>query len=178
VATREPQAGPTIFDDPEADAPGSPSLADEAAGDPLAVERPRRLVVCADGGSRGNPGPAAYGALVLDAETGEVLNREGLTLGSTTNNVAEYSGLIAGLEMARAINPAATVDVRMDSKLVIEQMSGRWKIKHPGMKELAARAQSLRPSRVTWTWVPRAQNSAADTLVNKALDGAPTRRKG
>lgn len=178
MAKREPQTGPTIFDDPGVDAPESTALPDDVAGVAPAGAGPERLVVCADGGARGNPGPAAYGALVLDAKTGEVLNQEGLTLGSTTNNVAEYSGLIAGLEMARAINPRAAIDVRMDSKLVVEQMSGRWKIKHPGMKELAARAQSLRPARVTWTWVPRAQNRAADALVNKALDGAPTRRKG
>lgn len=162
-APRLPQGGPSIFD------------ADEPASAPPISQR--RLVVEADGGSRGNPGQAAYGALVRDAETGEVLNSEGLTLGVTTNNVAEYSGLIAGLEMARAIDPTAAVEVRMDSKLVIEQMAGRWKVKHPGMRPLAIRAQSLRPPQVSWTWVPRAENKAADALVNAALDGDPRPRR-
>jgi probable phosphoglycerate mutase len=130
----------------------------------------------ADGGSRGNPGQAAYGALVRDAGTGEVLSTEGLTIGVATNNVAEYSGLIAGLEMVRDIDPDAEVEVRMDSKLVVEQMAGRWKIKHPSMIPLARRASALRPARVTWTWVPRADNKAADALVNLALDGEPVSR--
>lgn len=137
----------------------------------------RRLIVEADGGSRGNPGPAAYGALVRDAETGEVLNSEGLTLGINTNNVAEYSGLIAGLEMARAIDADAAVDVRMDSRLVIEQQAGRWKVKHPAMRPLAAKARALHPSQVSWTWVPRERNKAADALVNAALDGKPRARR-
>lgn len=157
------QSGPSIFDD-----------VDET---PAPVPSGRRLIVEADGGSRGNPGPAAYGALVRDAGTGEVLNSEGLTLGVATNNVAEYSGLIAGLEMARAIDSAAAVDVRMDSKLVVEQMAGRWKIKHPDMKPLALKVQRLRPAEVTWTWVPRAENKAADALVNAALDGSPRPRR-
>ena len=130
----------------------------------------------ADGGSRGNPGPAAYGALVRDADSGVVLAREGLAIGVATNNVAEYRGLIAGLEMAQALDPDAAVEVRMDSKLVIEQMAGRWKIKHPDMKPLALRAGRVRPIEVTWVWVPRAENSAADALVNAALDGQPVPR--
>lgn len=158
------QSGPSIFDEFE-----EVVVTPESSG--------RRLIVEADGGSRGNPGPAAYGALVRDAGTREVLNREGLTLGVATNNVAEYSGLIAGLEMARAIDPGAAVDVRMDSKLVIEQMAGRWKVKHPDMKPLALKAQRLRPAQVTWTWVPRAENKAADALVNAALDGDPRPRR-
>ncbi|HJX87713.1 MAG TPA: reverse transcriptase-like protein, partial [Gemmatimonadales bacterium] len=97
----------------------------------------RRLLVEADGGSRGNPGPAGYGAVVKDADTGEVLVERAAGLGRATNNVAEYSGLIAGLAAAVELSPAA-VEVRMDSKLVVEQMSGRWKIKHPDMKPLAA----------------------------------------
>lgn len=160
-APRLPQGGPSIFD-----------LEPEPTPTPQ-----RRLVVEADGGSRGNPGPAAYGAVVRDPDTGEVLNSEGLVLGITTNNVAEYSGLIAGLEMARAIDAEAAVDVRMDSKLVIEQMAGRWKVKHPAMKPLALTAQRLRPPVVTWTWVPRAENKAADALVNAALDGNPRERR-
>jgi ribonuclease HI len=147
--------------------------------DPEGGESPtRRLVIEADGGSRGNPGPAAYGALVRDAGTGQLLDSEGLTLGVATNNVAEYSGLIAGLEMAKAIDPSAAVEVRMDSKLVVEQMAGRWKVKHPAMLPLARRAQALRPSEVSWTWVPREANKAADALVNAALDGDPKVRTG
>ena len=136
----------------------------------------RRLIVEADGGSRGNPGPAAYGAVVRDADTLEVLASEGLPIGRATNNVAEYRGLIAGLEMARELDPAAAVEVRMDSKLVIEQMAGRWRVKHPDMKPLALQAARLRPTQVIWTWVPRELNKAADTLVNRALDGEPEPR--
>jgi len=169
-APRLPQGGPSLFDDEShRSSPSEP--ADEAASAPAA------LVVRADGGSRGNPGQAAYGALVIDAASGEVLNREGVALGIASNNVAEYSGLIAGLEMARAIDPAAAIEVRMDSKLVIEQMAGRWKIKHPDMKPLALKARALCPPVISWVWVPRAENKAADGLVNAALDGAPVRRR-
>ena len=130
-----------------------------------------RVVVEADGGSRGNPGPAAYGALVKDADTGEVLAEEGTTIGVASNNVAEYRGLIAGLTMAREIAPEADVEVRMDSKLVVEQMSGNWKIKHPDMRPLALQANGLAPFGTTYTWVPREQNKHADRLANEALDG-------
>ncbi|MGN6524462.1 MAG: reverse transcriptase-like protein, partial [Actinomycetes bacterium] len=144
----------------------------------------RRLIIEADGGSRGNPGPAAYGALVRDAETGVVLAERNEHIGRATNNVAEYRGLIAGLEAVRALDPTATVEVRMDSKLVIEQMAGRWKVKHPDMIPLALRAQRLLPSgEVRWQWVPRERNKDADRLVNQALDealstGAGARRAG
>jgi broad specificity phosphatase PhoE/ribonuclease HI len=134
---------------------------------------PARVIVEADGGSRGNPGPAAYGALVRDADTGEVLAQVGETIGVATNNVAEYNGLIAGLELAQEVAPDAEIEVRMDSKLVVEQMAGRWKIKHPDMRPLAVRAQSLAPLGTAWTWVPRVENSAADALANMALDGKP-----
>ena len=103
----------------------------------------RRLVVEADGGSRGNPGPAGYGALVRDRATGEVLDEAAAAIGRATNNVAEYSGLLAGLRAAAAVDPEAAVEVRMDSKLVVEQMSGRWQVKHPAMKPLAAEASAL-----------------------------------
>ncbi len=129
-----------------------------------------RVIVEADGGSRGNPGPASYGALIRNADTGALLAQRGETIGIATNNVAEYTGLIAGLELAREHAPEAELEVRMDSKLVIEQMAGRWKIKHPDMKPLAARAQILAPAGVTWTWIPREQNAAADALANAALD--------
>jgi broad specificity phosphatase PhoE/ribonuclease HI len=129
-----------------------------------------RVIIEADGGSRGNPGPASYGALVRDADTGAVIAQRGETIGRATNNVAEYSGLIAGLELFREHTPDAALEVRMDSKLVIEQMAGRWKIKHPDMRPLADRARRLAPAGTVWTWVPRAQNAAADALANAALD--------
>jgi probable phosphoglycerate mutase len=132
----------------------------------------RSVIIEADGGSRGNPGPAAYGAVLKDADTGEVIAEEGTTIGVATNNVAEYSGLIAGLRLAEKLAPEAEVEVRMDSKLVVEQMSGRWKIKHPDMKPLAREASRLAPFGTTYTWVPRAQNSYADRLANEALDGS------
>jgi broad specificity phosphatase PhoE len=138
----------------------------------------RRLVVEADGGSRGNPGPAGYGALVRDAETGRVLAERAESVGRATNNVAEYGGLVAGLQAAVDLDPTASVEVRMDSKLVVEQMSGRWQIKHPDMKKLAVQARELarQLGDVRYTWVPRAQNSAADALANSAMDGKPVRR--
>ncbi|TNM48307.1 bifunctional RNase H/acid phosphatase [Nocardioides albidus] len=136
---------------------------------------PERVVVEADGGSRGNPGPAAYGALLRDAATGAVLAEDARTLGVATNNVAEYSGLVAGLKLAADFAPGARVEVRMDSKLVVEQMSGRWRIKHPDMAVLAAQAREIAPAGTTYTWVPRADNSHADRLANEALDG---RRSG
>ena len=86
------------------------------------------VVIEADGGSRGNPGPAAYGAVLKDAATGAVIAEDAATIGVASNNVAEYSGLIAGLRLAERFAPGADVEVRMDSKLVVEQMSGRWKI--------------------------------------------------
>lgn len=135
-----------------------------------------RIIVEADGGSRGNPGPAAYGALIRDAETGTVIAQRGETIGVATNNVAEYSGLIAGLELARDHALGAEVEVHMDSKLVIEQMAGRWKIKHPDMKPLAAKAKTLAPAGTVWTWIPREENSAADALVNAALDGTAVKK--
>ncbi|MFC3988563.1 bifunctional RNase H/acid phosphatase [Actinoplanes siamensis] len=134
-----------------------------------------RVVVEADGGSRGNPGPAGYGAVVKD-ESGEVLLERYAGLGTTTNNVAEYSGLIAGLRAAAELN-ATRVDVRMDSKLVIEQMSGRWQIKNPGLRPLAAEAAGLvaRFRAVTFEWIPRDRNRDADALANRAMDEAAGR---
>lgn len=129
----------------------------------------RRLIVEADGGSRGNPGPAAFGAVVRDADTGHVLVEVAETIGDATNNVAEYRGLIAGLEQALAIDAQAQIEARLDSKLVVEQMSGRWSIKNAALRELALRARDLR-ARVQYTWVPRAENTLADALVNEALD--------
>ncbi|WP_327323260.1 bifunctional RNase H/acid phosphatase [Streptomyces sp. NBC_01210] len=131
----------------------------------------REFVVEADGGSRGNPGPAGYGAVVLDPKSGEPLAEVAEYIGVATNNVAEYKGLIAGLKAAKALDPGASVRVRMDSKLVVEQMSGRWKIKHPDMKPLAAEAARILPSgQVTYEWIPREKNKHADRLANEAMD--------
>lgn len=138
-----------------------------------------RVVVEADGGARGNPGPAGFGAVVRDAESGAVLAERSESLGIATNNVAEYSGLIAGLAAAAELG-ATEVEVRMDSKLVVEQMSGRWQIKHPGLRPLAARAADLirRFETVAFHWIPRSQNTLADGLANAAMDraGAPRQK--
>ena len=131
---------------------------------------PSRVVVEADGGSRGNPGPASYGALVRDAVTGSVLAQRGETIGRATNNVAEYRGLLAGLELVAAHAPDADVEVRMDSRLVVEQMAGRWQIKNADLRALADQARRLADRVTDWTWVPRAENAAADALANEALD--------
>jgi probable phosphoglycerate mutase len=144
-------------------------------GDPGAVGGigpvTRHVIVEADGGSRGNPGPAGYGALVRDAATGELLAERSEGLGVATNNVAEYQGLIAGLEAAAELG-ATEVDVRMDSKLVIEQMAGRWRVKHANLQPLASTAATLvrRLGTVRFEWVPRARNADADRLANEAMD--------
>ncbi len=132
-----------------------------------------RVIVEADGGSRGNPGPAGYGAVVRDFQTGQVLAERSESLGVTTNNVAEYSALIAGLGAAAQLG-AEQVEVRMDSKLVVEQMAGRWKVKHPNMRPLALQAQQLarKFSQISYVWVPRAKNTDADRLANLAMDAA------
>ncbi len=130
-----------------------------------------RLIVEADGGSRGNPGPSGSGAVVIDAESGRVLTEIATFGGVATNNVAEYRAVVAGLTEAFRQNPNAEVTVRMDSKLVVEQMSGKWKIKHPDMQVLGIEVQKLvAGKKVTWTWIPREQNSRADALANEAMD--------
>jgi len=129
----------------------------------------RHFVITADGGSRGNPGPAAFGAVVYENE--KVVKEIGAFIGIASNNVAEYQGLIAGLKAANEIDPAATILVKMDSKLVIEQMSGRWKVKHPNMKELAKQAFATHdPKLVSYQWIPREENSHADSILNDVLD--------
>ncbi|WP_156753921.1 bifunctional RNase H/acid phosphatase [Actinokineospora pegani] len=137
-----------------------------------------RVAVEADGGSRGNPGPAGYGAVVFDA-AGGVLAERAEAIGVATNNVAEYRGLIAGLRAAAALG-ATEVEVRMDSKLVVEQMAGRWQVKHPSMKPLAAEAKELATgfARVDYRWIPRAENTHADRLANRAMDGESIDRNG
>ncbi|MDQ2838381.1 MAG: bifunctional RNase H/acid phosphatase [Actinomycetota bacterium] len=132
-----------------------------------------RVIVEADGGSRGNPGPAGYGAVVFDASTGAVLAERKESIGIATNNVAEYQGLIAGLSAAAELG-ATEVQVRMDSKLVVEQMSGRWQVRHPAMQPLSRQARELARGfrRIDFGWIPRAQNSHADRLANEAMDAA------
>ena len=130
-----------------------------------------RLIVEADGGSRGNPGVAAGGAVVSDADPGEILAEVGVFVGIATNNVAEYSGLVGGLRKARQLDPVAPIHVRMDSKLVVEQMSGRWKIKHPDMRELAREAHAIiAGTDVTFEWIAREFNSRADAVANESMD--------
>jgi broad specificity phosphatase PhoE/ribonuclease HI len=136
----------------------------------------RRVIVEADGGARGNPGPAGYGAVVREADTGQVLAERSESIGVATNNVAEYRGLIAGLEAAVAVG-ATGAEVRMDSKLVVEQMCGRWQIKNSGLRPLAAQAAVLvrRFESVTFEWIPRERNRHADALANAAMDLAAGR---
>ena len=132
-----------------------------------------KVIVEADGGSRGNPGPAGYGAVVLTADRSIVLAESKQAIGRATNNVAEYRGLIAGLEEAAKLH-ATEVAVSMDSKLVVEQMSGRWRVKHPDLAELNATARALasRFERISYKWIPREDNSHADRLANEAMDAA------
>jgi len=131
----------------------------------------RVLIVEADGGSRGNPGESGSGAIVADQATGELLAEISLYGGIASNNVAEYKGMIAGVRRAIELDPDAELLVRLDSKLVVEQMSGRWKIKHPAMAELAAEArEALTGTPVRFQWMPRAENSRADKLANLAMD--------
>ena len=133
-----------------------------------------KVIVEADGGSRGNPGPAGFGCVVWADDHATVLAEHCQPIGVTTNNVAEYRGLIAGLEEARRLG-ADEVEVRMDSKLVVEQMAGRWKVKHPGLAELHQQARALASTFgfVRFAWIPREQNKHADRLANEAMDGAP-----
>ncbi len=123
-----------------------------------------------DGGARGNPGPAAAGAVVSTPD-GEVLDEATQTLGVATNNVAEYRGLLLGLERARALG-ADEVEVVNDSELVAKQVNGTYKVKHPDMKPLHAAALEALKGFDRWSIrsVPRAQNAGADALVNQALD--------
>jgi orotate phosphoribosyltransferase len=133
----------------------------------------RSVVVEADGGSRGNPGPAGFGAVVREPSTGAVLARRSEAIGVATNNVAEYRGLIAGLAAAQELG-ATHVAVRMDSKLVVEQVSGRWQVKHPDLRALARQASELSAGfeTISFEWIPRELNKDADRLANEAMDAA------
>jgi ribonuclease HI len=130
-----------------------------------------KLVVHVDGGSRGNPGPGAAAA-VLSTPDGDVVDEAAVTLGRVTNNVAEYRGLLLGLERAAALG-ADEVEVINDSELIAHQVNGRYKVKHPDMKPLHAQALEALAKFDRWKVrpVPRAQNADADALVNQALDG-------
>ena len=131
----------------------------------------QRVLIEADGGSRGNPGPAGSGAVLIDFDSGAILAEIALFIGVATNNVAEYKAVLAAIELANEIAPEAKLLVRMDSKLVVEQMSGRWKIKNEGMQELSGlMAKAIGSRDVTFEWIPREQNSKADSLANEAMD--------
>ncbi len=131
-----------------------------------------RARLSTDGGSRGNPGPAAYG-YVLESEDGHVLDARGEAIGTATNNVAEYRGLIAGLESAvqRGVDE---LEVVSDSELLVKQMRGEYKVKNETLRTLQSEAAELAAGlkRVTYTAVRRAHNELADRLVNEALDAA------
>ena len=131
-----------------------------------------RARLSTDGGARGNPGPAAYG-YVLEADDGTVLAAHGETIGTATNNVAEYRGLIAGLEKALELQ-VHELDVVSDSQLLVRQMTGEYKVKNETLQELQAEAAELasRLGRVDYRSVPREHNDLADRLVNEALDAA------
>ena len=132
-----------------------------------------KVVVHVDGGARGNPGPAAAAA-VISTPDGEVLADAAERIGIATNNVAEYRGLLLGLDRARALG-ADEVEVVNDSELVAKQVNGQYKVKHPDMKPLHGQAIAALQGFDRWQVrsVPRAQNAAADALVNAALDAAP-----
>ena len=144
---------------------GAPATGAEPA--PAAIAE---VVINADGGSRGNPGPAGIGAVVA-APDGTVLAEIAEGIGLTTNNVAEYKAVIAGLQRARELG-ARRVKVRADSKLVIEQMKGVWKVRQPHLQPLREEAKRLARGfdRVSYEHVPRERNTAADALANRAMD--------
>lgn len=143
---------------------------------PAENEGVERAILRADGASRGNPGPAAYGFLVTDPR-GRVLASEGRFLGTMTNNEAEYRGLIAGLEAAARLG-AREVEVRLDSELIVRQLTGVYRVRAPHLLPLYQRARALLggfPHAVV-RHVPRAQNARADALANEALEQARASR--
>jgi ribonuclease HI len=131
-----------------------------------------KVTVHVDGGSRGNPGPAAAGAVVTGAD-GEVLDRSGELLGEATNNVAEYRGLLLGIARARELG-ATEVEIFNDSELIAHQVNGRYKVKHADMKPLHAEAIAALSAFDSWSLTPvrREQNADADAIVNETLDAA------
>ena len=131
-----------------------------------------KAMLNADGGARGNPGPAGIG-VVLRSEDGEVLAEIGRGIGSTTNNVAEYQALISGLELALE-HEVREIEIFLDSTLVVSQVTGKWKIKNDRLRGLAVRARSLidKFDRASISYVPRADNEHADRLANIGMDEA------
>jgi ribonuclease HI len=130
-----------------------------------------RYTVNVDGGARGNPGPAAVGAVVRDAG-GAIVAERAETIGRATNNVAEYKALLLGIETAKELR-ATELDIIGDSELIVRQVEGRYKVKHADMKELHAEVKRELSDFDAWTirHVKREQNADADRLVNAALDG-------
>ena len=131
-----------------------------------------KAILHADGGARGNPGPAGIGVVLQDLD-GNVIGEIARGIGVTTNNVAEYTALIEGLKLAQATG-VTEIDVRLDSKLVVSQVTGEWKIKNDALRQLAARAEALfrRFEKKSLSYVPRADNAAADKLANQGMDAA------
>ena len=134
-------------------------------------DKQRHVRIYIDGGSRGNPGPAAAGVVIRCAETGDILHRGGIYLGRATNNVAEYSGLLEGLTKAVSLG-ARRVEVVSDSELLVRQMTGRYRVKNEGLLPLYRQASELRQQfdECTFRHVRREENVEADHLVNRALD--------
>lgn len=138
------------------------------------MKKPKVLTIYTDGGARGNPGPAAYGFVITD-EKGSLIYEEGKTIGVNTNNVAEYSAVVESLRwvLSNIHDPISNIQFFMDSKLVCEQMSGRWKIKNENLRNLYFTIKDLENklgAQVTYKHVYREKNKEADALVNKALD--------
>lgn len=129
-----------------------------------------RLAVYTDGGARGNPGPAAIGVVIKD-ERGKIIHQFGRTVGETTNNVAEYLAVLAALEWLKVQTQPVTANFYSDSSLVVHQLKGEWKIKEAHLRQLVERVHRLENDLVvTYTAIPREQNTAADAQVNQALD--------
>ncbi|MDA0208494.1 MAG: ribonuclease HI family protein [bacterium] len=133
-----------------------------------------KLRLYADGGSRGNPGPSAAGFVLFELEgdaEGEVVHEEGVYLGTTTNNQAEYEAIRLGLEKARDLG-ATDIDVRLDSQLAVRQLNGQYKVKNAGIRERFNEIQLILPAfdRIVFSHIRREQNAHADRMVNEALD--------
>jgi len=129
------------------------------------------LIIHTDGGARGNPGPAAAGVVVRDAEDGQVVHQKGIFLGKATNNVAEYRGLLVGLEFAAGMK-ADEVTVKSDSELLVKQMNGEYRVKNETLKVLFEQANDMVRAfdSCTFQHIPRGQNKEADRLVNRAIN--------
>lgn len=133
-----------------------------------------KILLQCDGGSRGNPGPAAYGYIIQDITqgAGKILEKCGNYLGHTTNNQAEYAGLINGIDWVLKHYPQADLQIKMDSLLIVNQIKGQFKVKHPDIIPRYRQAKALLTQLPSFSisYVPRAENSLADSLVNQALD--------